>query len=937
MSDDLRDPAAPGGDLDPDWLEDDWPAPAPETVDVDGHSSTHSSTTTIHGEPDAATAEADAAPGTTEPPGPGIAERAVRRVFRRPVAWWRRPWPNERIVQVVVTTAVLVTCTVIMMAVAQLIDLRPPGRGLVLDDTTPTGGDMGAHVWAPAFLRDHFLGNFQLSGWSMDWYAGLPLYRFYMVIPALAIVALDVVLPYGIAFKLVAVSGLVLFPLACWAFGRLAAFRHPIPELFAVAALCFLLDESFSIYGGNVKSTMAGEYSFSIALTLAMVGLGLLANGLRTGRFRVWTAVVLSLAAVSHGIVLIFVAVSAIIITLVWLDRRRLVYALTTGVTVLLLSAWWVGPFLFGHEFMTDMKYGFRPEGADDSFWEMFFPLAAPLDFLITALAVIGFVAMVLRRNLTGTAIGLISLTFVALVYLTRDSLPLIGLLWNPRLLPFVYLTRYLLMVIGALELITWVVNVARDRRASAQLGAFEGAFAAVAITMSCLVVFGWMYEMVPGGGRVTDGDASVYAWGPFRKGPESGKAVADGWARYNMLGYEGRPKYPEYNELVTTMGAIGAERGCGRALWENNSANGDYGTTMSLMLLPHWTDGCIGSMEGLFFEASGTTPYHFLTAAAMSEQSSNPVRQLRYTNNDASVGVRHMHDLGVHYLMVRTDKAKAQADQQDDLELITTSGPWNIYELSTASIVEPLRIQPVVVEERSGDQRERNLEVGTSWFQRQEDWAAIPADDGPAEWQRVPVEIDLDARVGEPGDRSRNVDYVVPAEEIVPVELDPVEVTNVVVDDQRISFEVDQVGVPVLVRVSYFPTWQVEGAEGPYRVAPNFMVVVPTSNEVVLSYSKTPLDWFFYALTFVGIGLCVYWRRRGDLVYASDRPSWRSTPVPLDPDPVGTADEPVGTVADPDATPVDGLDVFADPPSRPAPVVTVSLSASGSEHAERR
>ena len=45
----------------------------------------------------------------------------------------------------------------------------------------------------------------------------------------------------------------------------------------------------------------------------------------------------------------------------------------------------------------------------------------------------------------------------------------------------------------------------------------------------------------------------------------------------------------------------------------------GAYGTPMALMLLPFWTDGCIGSMEGLYFEASGTTPYHFLTTSAMS------------------------------------------------------------------------------------------------------------------------------------------------------------------------------------------------------------------------------------------------------------------------------------------------------------------------------
>ena len=103
----------------------------------------------------------------------------------------------------------------------------------------------------------------------MYWYAGFPMYRFYMVVPALMIVGLNALwIPYGVAFKIVAVLGLVTLPFCCWAFGRLARFRYPIPELFALAGLLFLFDESFSIYGGNVKSTMAGEFSFSIALSL---------------------------------------------------------------------------------------------------------------------------------------------------------------------------------------------------------------------------------------------------------------------------------------------------------------------------------------------------------------------------------------------------------------------------------------------------------------------------------------------------------------------------------------------------------------------------------------------------------------------------------------------------------------------------------------------
>ena len=132
------------------------------------------------------------------------------------------------------------------------------------------------------------------------------------------------------------------------------------------------------------------------------------------------------------------------------------------------------------------------------------------------------------------------------------------------------------------------------------------------------------------------------------------------------------------------------------------------------------------------------------------------------------------------------------------------------------ASIVEALTVQPVVIEGRSGDQRERNLEVGTSWFQRQDEWAALPADDGPDSVAAGACRNRPRRSVGEPDARSRNVDYVVPAEPIDVVELDPVTVSNVDIQQQSISFEVDEVGVPVLVRVSYFPTWKVEGARGP-------------------------------------------------------------------------------------------------------------------------
>ena len=169
----------------------------------------------------------------------------------------------------------------------------------------------------------------------------------------------------------------------------------------------------------------------------------------------------------------------------------------------------------------------------------------------------------------------------------------------------------------------------------------------------------------------------------------------------------------------------------------------------------------------------------------------------------------------------------------------------------------------PVVVNERSGDLRERWLELGSSWLQNRTGWDALPAADGPKEWQRIDVAVDMSVREGEPGSDSRKVDVVKPVQQIVPTKVEPAVVSDVEIGEDSLSFSVDKVGVPVLVRVSYFPNWQVTGAKGPYRVAPNMMVVVPTSTDVSMHFRASFVDRFAYLLTIVGfVGLFVMWRR---------------------------------------------------------------------------
>jgi hypothetical protein len=232
------------------------------------------------------------------------------------------------------------------------------------------------------------------------------------------------------------------------------------------------------------------------------------------------------------------------------------------------------------------------------------------------------------------------------------------------------------------------------------------------------------------------------------------------------------------------------------------------------------------------------------------------------------------MRLLGIRYYMAYTPEAVQKADTQTELSKVATSGPWHIYELATTSLVEPLALQPVVVNPREGDPRERWLEIGTSYFQHEAEWSALPVADGPTEWQQIDVEVDVDRKIGEEGQPGRQVDIVVPKESITQTAVEPTRVSNVVMGTESLSFSVDKVGTPVLVKVSYFPNWKVKGAKAVYRAAPNMMVVVPTEKNVSLSYQPSRLDRSSYLLTFMGIVLVVFMFRRRLRYGASIPPS---------------------------------------------------------------
>ena len=780
-----------------------------------------------------------------DPPGrPVLAAQAVGR-------WISSRGPESWISFAIVAACVLFTFT-------QL------GPSNIFSTSTPAGGDMGAHVWGPAYMRDNLLPSFRVIGWTPDWYAGFPAYHFYMVLPSLAIALGSYVLPYGLVFKLVAVSGLLTLPIACWAFGRLTRMPFPVPPLLAVGATAFLFDRSFSIYGGNIASTLAGEFAFSISLSFAIVFLGVVGRGLENGRHRFAAALLLAITGLTHAIPLFFALGGFAVWGVVSLFRRpgfrlRVWWVTCVGVVGMALTAWWILPFYLRSPYMTDMGWEKKTTYVDQLFQrETLDPQlvnSPPIQWTLV-LALLGVVMSIAWKRRGGAFLTVLAVVAAAAFVLVPQ-----GRLWNARLLPFWYLSLYLLAAVGVGELgRTVAALVSRDpavpRRSVTVATAVGGALVGIVLLALPLRALPNTIGIGPAsieiGGVRSDGK---YHW-LFLSTRDS--SFVPSWARWNFTGYEGKPAYPEYRDIVATMKELGETNGCGRAMWEHEEQHDRYGTPMALMLLPFWTDGCIGSMEGVYFEASGTTGYHFLNQDELSYGASNPQRGLPYVpgppdQRQFDLGVAHLQMLGVRYYMAITEQMTAFGRANASLTQVATSGPWTVFEVADTEMVQPLLNQPAVL---TGVHPAGWLDAVMPWYTDQSAWNVWPAAGGPKAWQRI--------EEGETPD-------------VVPTE--PVAVTDIHTGTDTISFSVSKVGTPVVVKMSYFPNWKVSGAEGPWRIGPNLMVVVPTSNEVTMHYGITPVELGSWAISIGGLVGLVFLFRAAPLPMPAPEPWFARRP----------------------------------------------------------
>lgn len=641
--------------------------------------------------------------------------------------------------------------------------------GLLLTATTTAGGDTAAHIYAPWYLKHHLLPKGLLAGWSPGWFAGFPMLHFYFPLVALLQAGLSWLMPYEIAFKIGTILGTFFFPVSVYLLLRLLRTPFPAPIAGAAVATGFLFMDSFTIYGGNIPSSLAGEYSFSFSIGLCLVFYGLAYRVATEEQGRpLLAAGVLALAVVTHLIPVIMVVLTApLLVVMAWRRHGRRTALIRFGAIFGLafaLSAFWAVPFLARLGYTANMRWQ-SIGGLGNLF---------PRELWLVMVGALAGVAWAARRKDVRILLLLAPALWGVLLYLFLPE----GHVWNGRFLPFWYIGVFLCCA----YFVALFLQAVRDR---------APANAARPLAMILAVL-------------VTAASAGWILW-------DKKQTFIDEWISYNYEGYENKPGWDTFERLTSRL----KELPPGRVMWEPSDQIGEFGSPVALMSLPYWSGN--PSMEGMYFESSFTTPFHFLMAAEVAEKPSNPIPGLPYGTFDLQKGTDHMEMLDVSYYVTITSTARSAAMARPDLRLVADVDHLSIFEVESPGQVVVPRYEPVEL--------------------REEDWV-----EGNIKWFTDPTAWEV------PLVRGGDEDWVGISTTAEPVPRTPLEhggaAYQAEVGDDSISFTTDAVGEPHWVKTSYFPNWKVEGAEGPYLASPTMMVVVPTQPEVRLTYQRTWAEW---------------------------------------------------------------------------------------------
>jgi len=518
--------------------------------------------------------------------------------------------------------------------------------------TITTGGDTASHYYTLEYLQQTLLPAGKITGWTMGNYGGFPILQFYFPLPFLVMSMLDLVMPLQVAFKLGTLLGTALLPAAAYAMLRLLRCPFPGPGIGAALMLPFLFNPANSMWGGNILSNLAGEFSYSFSMALSLILMGSLYRGAEENKGVILNGILVFLVGFSHGYTLLFAeALSLFLLFVPYGVFRRAFYLFKVYALGFCLLAFWLVPLLVFTKFTTSYHLVWTIHSIKEVVPEILLP--------VVVTGITGSVLLLFLGVLRYKSCG-------------RQALPVLAYLW-----------------FGLAAAVVFFV-------AAPRIGVVDIRYVPYGQLMTCLMAalfLGWLTKLFLNRWGLNwifliIAVAAIFQWTGTRVGPVAG------WSKWNYEGFEAKTAWPVFKRINN---ALTGDFQDPRVVYEHSEDHNTFGSSRAFESLPLFAGRA--TLEGLYMQASITAPFVFYIQTLVSHKTSQPFPQYNYTAMDYNRARSYLELFNVRDLIVKSKQAKNAIRQASGYAMKKSIGQYELWELTTNRnrYVEPLRFEPVL------------------------------------------------------------------------------------------------------------------------------------------------------------------------------------------------------------------------------------------------
>jgi hypothetical protein len=677
----------------------------------------------------------------------------------------------------------------------------------ILQDTILTGGDSASWYQTAYHLKHVLIPEGRLFGWSQANYFGFNELQSYFTVPFLVAVLLSLVMPLTIALKIAFFSGSFLIPAAAyWSIFTMTK-KHFAGSIAAFSSLIFVFNESYYTFGGNLSSTLAGEFSYSMAMPLFILMIGLSYRMVNEQKSPIFPGIVLGLTGLTH----VFVFMPAFFVPFFFvcnntvsrtagkirgsenIDRSRPGKTATSVAITYLIAfgilSFWLIPFLAGREFTTPLSILWRFNSFSDFAKQTFLP------FVLAGITLVSILIIMAKKFRT----------------------PAVLFAW-------LFGVSIFLMTISSL------VKVPDIR------------FVPVAVITSCLAIalfMAWVFTLLDKKMRLITPIAYLLVCTGCIIMAHSRISRTPAWMQWVAAGYEARSGWSDLQKITDNCAGTPDQ---GRLLWEKLDAGhaGHLGSERAFENLYYFTGR--PSAEGVHYASSHMSRATTYMQSEYSVTAVDPESYRIYSVIKPDKWADRFRLVNGSTFIANTDEIKRLMKDHPDFEYRISAGRYDIFEFkkpagSYIEILDPASL--VLLEEGPGGFTSDFYH----YFRRYPDFRMpfIPA--GYAD-KKLPGNLETFKTFREYEKKAmlHESDTILQT------------ITGETVDDMTIRFTTGSPDRPHLIKVSYSPNFKSSGGERIYPVSPGFMLLYPQSENVEIRFGRTAAEILGIIITLLTI-----------------------------------------------------------------------------------